>query len=89
MFGLFKKETVDYDAMFMEQYKAMNALRRQAQDEPDPVIRQSLLDVVAEKGRELVDLIDKGAAQDRTHFQHLAEQAEKEAQDFRALNEDL
>ena len=61
--GLFKKKktVIDYDAIFKEQYKSVNQLTQQAHQEMDYVIKESLYEVIVEKYRELIELIDQGA----------------------------
>ena len=45
--GLFsKKQKVDYDALFKEQYKSVNQLTMQAHNELDYVIKESLFELL-------------------------------------------
>ena len=70
--GLFsRKSKVDYDLVFREQYKSLNRIHQQARDELDYKVKESLMEVVVEKYRELLELIDKGANQDSKHFEAL------------------
>ena len=70
--GLFsRKSKVDYDLVFREQYKSLNRVHQQARDELDYKVKESLMEVVVEKYRELLELIDKGAKQDPKHFEAL------------------
>lgn len=88
--GLFskkKKETVDYNAMFKEQYKSINQLTQQAQNELDYVIKESLYEVIVEKYNELIDFIDQGAHFDKAHFEALRENAKKELQSIHQINQ--
>ncbi|MCD7949472.1 MAG: hypothetical protein LUG12_04305 [Erysipelotrichaceae bacterium] len=89
--GLFskKKQKVDYDAMFKEQYKSVNQLLQQANNEMDFVIKESILALVVEKYNELIDLIDKGAAFDKDHFIALKSNAQKQLEDVQAINKGL
>ena len=59
--GLFKKKktVIDYDAMFKEQYKSINQITQQANNELDYVIKESLYEVIVEKYNELIDFIDQ------------------------------
>ena len=81
--GLFKKKktVIDYDAMFKEQYKSVNQLTQQAHQEMDYVIKESLYEVIVEKYRELIELIDK------EHFEALKDNAMKELQSIHQINE--
>ncbi len=88
--GLFskkKKETVDYNAMFKEQYKSINQLTQQAQNELDYVIKESLYAVIVEKYDELIGFIDQGADYDKAHFQSLKANAQKELESIRQINQ--
>lgn len=84
-----KKQKIDYDLLFKEQYKSINQLMMQANQELDFVIKQSLLELVVEKYNELIDFIDKGASFDKDHFISLRESANKELQSIRDINQDL
>ncbi|MCD7808492.1 MAG: hypothetical protein LUH02_04055 [Erysipelotrichaceae bacterium] len=88
--GLFskKKPKIDYDAIFKEQYKSVNQLLQQANNEMDYVIKESILALVVEKYNELIDLIDQGAAFDKDHFIALKNNAEKQLADVHAINKD-
>ena len=56
--GLFsKKQKVDYDALFKEQYKSVNQLTMQAHNELDYVIKESLFELIVEKYNELITFI--------------------------------
>ena len=88
--GLFskkKKTTVDYNAMFKEQYKSINQLTQQAQNELDFVIKESLYAVIVEKYDELIGFIDQGADYDKEHFQSLKANAQKELESIRQINQ--
>lgn len=87
--GLFsKKQKIDYDVVFKEQYKSINQLMSQAQQENDYVIKESILTLVVQKYNELLDLIDKGAAFDRMHFLSLQQSAQHELELVRSINKD-
>ncbi|WP_295131316.1 hypothetical protein [uncultured Catenibacterium sp.] len=87
--GLFsRKSKVDYDLVFREQYKSLNRIHQQARDELDYKVKESLMEVVVEKYRELLELIDKGAKQDPEHFEALKKNAEDELQTIKNINED-
>ena len=89
--GLFsKKQKVDYDALFKEQYKSVNQLTMQAHNELDYVIKESLFELIVEKYNELITFIDQGASYDKAHFESLRENAQKELKtynsgDFRCI----
>lgn len=87
--GLFKKKkvSIDYDAIFKEQYKSVNQLTNQALQELDYVIKESLYEVIVEKYNELIGLIDQGAHYDKEHFEALRANAKKELQSIRQINE--
>ncbi|UTY39853.1 hypothetical protein NMU03_03330 [Allocoprobacillus halotolerans] len=87
--GLFKKKkvSIDYDAVFKEQYKSVNQLTNQALQELDYVIKESLYEVIVEKYNELIGLIDQGAHYDKEHFEALRANAQKELQSIRQINE--
>ncbi len=63
-----KKQKVDYNAIFKEQYKSINQLTMQAQNELDYMIKESLYTLIIEKYDELIELIEKGASFDKEHF---------------------
>ncbi|MEG0275567.1 MAG: hypothetical protein RR630_00915 [Coprobacillus sp.] len=85
--GLFSKKTkVDYDVLFKEQYKSINQLMMQANNELDFVIKQSLLEVVVEKYNQLFECIDNGAAFDKAHFISLQQSAMKELETIKSIN---
>lgn len=87
--GLFSKKTkVDYDVLFKEQYKSINQLMMQVNNELDYVIKQSLLEVVVEKYNQLFDCIDKGAAFDKAHFISLQDNVKKELETIKSINSD-
>ena len=87
--GLFsRKSKVDYDLVFREQYKSLNRVHQQARDELDYKVKESLMEVVVEKYRELLELIDKGAKQDPKHFEALKKNVEDELQTIKNINED-
>ena len=87
--GLFsKKQKVDYDALFKEQYKSVNQLTMQAHNELDYVIKESLFELIVEKYNELIAFIDQGASYDKTHFESLRENAEKELKTLQDINKD-
>lgn len=87
--GLFKKKkkVIDYDAMFKEQYKSINQITQQANNELDYVIKESLYEVIVEKYNELIDFIDQGAHFDKAHFEALRENAKKELQSIHQINQ--
>lgn len=87
--GLFKKKktVIDYDAMFKEQYKSINQITQQANNELDYVIKESLYEVIVEKYNELIDFIDQGAHFDRAHFEALRDNAKKELQSIHQINQ--
>lgn len=87
--GLFsKKQKIDYDALFKEQYKSINQLTMQAHDEMDYVIKESLFVMIVEKYNELIALIDQGANFEKAHFESLRESAFKELEMIRNVNKD-
>lgn len=87
--GLFsKKQKVDYDALFKEQYKSVNQLTMQAHNELDYVIKESLFEVIVEKYNELIAFIDQGASYDKAHFESLRENAKKELKTLQDINKD-
>ncbi|MDM8195329.1 hypothetical protein QUV98_03225 [Massilimicrobiota timonensis] len=87
--GLFKKKktVIDYDAMFKEQYKSINQITQQANNELDYVIKESLYEVIVEKYNELIDFIDQGAHFDKAHFEALRDNAKKELQSIHQINQ--
>lgn len=88
--GLFsKKQKIDYDRLFKEQYKSINQLTIQAQEEMDFVIKESLFEVVVQKYNELFDYIDKGAQFEKAHFESLQVNAMNELQKVKNINQDL
>lgn len=85
--GLFsKKKKIDYDAVFKEKYKNINQLNIQAQGELDYVIKESLYALIVEKYDELIELINRGASYDKTHFLALKENAVKEYINIQNIN---
>lgn len=87
--GLFsKKQKVDYDALFKEQYKSVNQLTIQAHNELDYVIKESLFELIVEKYNELITFIDQGASYDKAHFESLRENAQKELKTLQDINKD-
>lgn len=87
--GLFsKKQKVNYDAVFKEQYKSINQLSMQAHNELDYTIKESLYALMIEKYDELLELIDQGASFDKEHFIALKKNVEKEYQDIQNINKD-
>lgn len=87
--GLFsKKQKVDYDALFKEQYKSVNQLTMQAHNELDYVIKESLFELIVEKYNELITIIDQGASYDKAHFESLRENAQKELKTLQVINKD-
>ena len=87
--GLFsKKQKVDYDALFKEQYKSVNQLTMQAHNELDYVIKESLFELIVEKYNELITFIDQGAPYDKAHFESLRENAQKELKTLQDINKD-
>ncbi|MFR7592455.1 MAG: hypothetical protein ACLUVC_13520 [Longibaculum sp.] len=90
--GLFskkKKETIDYDAVFKEQYKSINQLMMQAHEELDFVIKESLLKMIVEKYNELLTLIDQGAHFEKDHFEALKQSACQELETIQNINKDI
>ena len=87
--GLFKKKktVIDYDAMFKEQYKSINQITQQANNELDYVIKESLYEVIVEKYNELIDFIDQGAHFDKAHFEALRDNVKKELQSIHQINQ--
>lgn len=87
--GLFKKKktVIDYDAMFKEQYKSINQITQQANNELDYVIKESLYEVIVEKYNELIDFINQGAHFDKAHFEALRDNAKKELQSIHQINQ--
>lgn len=83
-----KKQKVDYDAVFKEQYKSINQLTMQAHNELDYTIKESLYALIIEKYDELIELIDKGASFDKNHFISLKESAMKEYQNIQGVNKE-
>ena len=87
--GLFsKKQKIDYDALFKEQYKSINQLTMQAHDEMDYVIKESLFVMIVEKYDELIGLIDQGANFEKAHFESLRDSVQKELETIRNINKD-
>ena len=87
--GLFsKKQKVDYDALFKEQYKSVNQLTMQAHNELDYVIKESLFELIVEKYNELITFIQQGASYDKAHFESLRENAQKELKTLQDINKD-
>ena len=87
--GLFsKKQKVDYDALFKEQYKSVNQLTMQAHNELDYVIKESLFELIVERYNELITFIDQGASYDKAHFESLRENAQKELKTLQDINKD-
>ena len=87
--GLFsKKQKVDYDALFKEQYKSVNQLTMQAHNELDYVMKESLFELIVEKYNELITFIDQGASYDKAHFESLRENAQKELKTLQDINKD-
>ncbi|MCI9049063.1 MAG: hypothetical protein HFF36_02025 [Coprobacillus sp.] len=81
-----KKQKVDYNAIFKEQYKSINQLTMQAQNELDYMIKESLYTLIIEKYDELIELIEKGASFDKEHFLSLRENIMKEYQMIQNIN---
>lgn len=81
-----KKQKVDYNAIFEEQYKSINQLTMQAQNELDYMIKESLYTLIIEKYEELIELIEKGASFDKEHFLSLRENIMKEYQMIQNIN---
>lgn len=87
--GLFsKKQKIDYDALFKEQYKSINQLTMQAHDEMDYIIKESLFVMIVEKYDELIGLIDQGANFEKAHFESLRDSVQKELETIRNINKD-
>lgn len=83
-----KKQKIDYNAVFKEQYKSINQLTMQANNELDYTIKESLYVLIIEKYDELITLIDKGASFDKEHFISLKENAVKEYQMIKGVNKE-
>lgn len=81
-----KKKKLDYDLLFQEQYKSINKLTMQAQNELDYVIKEHLYEVIVEKYNELLNYIDQGAHYDRKHFLSLQEHALSELNSLKDIN---
>lgn len=73
-----KKEKVDINEVFKEQYKTLNRIMQSAQEELDGDIKVASYQLVIEKYNQLLDLIDQGANYDRQHFASLKQNVEKE-----------
>lgn len=86
--GLFsKKQKVDYDALFKEQYKSINQITMQANNENDFVIKESLWALVVEKYDELLSLIEQGAHFEKEHFESLKKNAQEELKKVKDINQ--
>lgn len=86
--GLFsRKQKVDYDALFKEQYKSINQITMQANNENDFVIKESLWALVVEKYDELLSLIDQGAHYEKEHFESLKKNAQEELKKVKDINQ--
>lgn len=83
-----KKQKIDYNAVFKEQYKSINQLTMQANNELDYTIKESLYALIIEKYNELIELIDKGAAYDKNHFISLRDNAVKEYKTIQGVNKE-
>lgn len=81
-----KKQKINYDALFKEQYKSINQLTMQAQNELDYTIKESLYALIIEKYNELIELIDKGASFDKDHFLSLRDNVLNEYQKIQDIN---
>lgn len=81
-----KKQKINYDALFKEQYKSINQLTMQAQNELDYTIKESLYALIIEKYNELIELIDKGASFDKDHFLSLRDNILNEYQKIQDIN---
>ena len=81
-----KKQKINYDALFKEQYKSINQLTMQAQNELDYTIKESLYALIIEKYNELIELIDKGASFDTDHFLSLRDNILNEYQKIQDIN---
>ena len=87
--GLFsKKQKVDYDALFKEQYKSVNQLTMQAHNELDYVIKESLFELIVVKYNELITIIDQGDSYYKAHFESLRENSQKELKTLQDINKD-
>lgn len=85
--GLFsRKKKIDYNAVFKEKYKSANKLSQQAHNEIDYVIKESLWQNVVDSYKELIDLIDQGADFDKKYFESLMENANKELDVVKKIN---
>lgn len=86
--GLFsKKQKIDYDALFKEQYKSINQITMQANNENDFVIKESLWALVVEKYDELLSLIEQGAHFEKEHFEALKKSAQEELEKVKDINQ--
>lgn len=83
-----KKQKIDYDAVFKEQYKAINQLMQQAHNELDYSIKESLYALIVEKYNELIELINQGASFEKEHFEALRDNAQNELQILHNVNKD-
>lgn len=85
--GLFsKKKKIDYNAVFKDKYKNVNKLTQMAHNEIDFVIKESLWQNVVDSYKELIDLIDQGADFDKEYFKSLMDNANKELNVVKKIN---
>ena len=85
--GLFsKKKKIDYNAVFKDKYKNVNKLTQMAHNEIDFVIKESLWQNVVDSYKELIDLIDQGADSDKEYFKSLMDNANKELNVVKKIN---
>lgn len=87
MFFRKKKIKEDYDHLFLDQYRALNKIHQQALEEPDYIIKESLLEIVINKYDTLLEYIEMGAKQDKEHFISLRKHAQEELDTVRSINE--
>lgn len=88
--GLFsKKSKINYDQLFVEKNKYVNKLRMQAFNESDYVIKESLWNSVILQYQELLEYIDKGANYDRKYIVNLLNDANKELEKVKGVNENV
>lgn len=84
-----KKKKIDYNVVFKEKYKYVNKVSIEAHNELDYVIKQSLWENVVAGYQELIELINQGADQDKQYFISLLNNAEKELEMVKKINESV
>lgn len=73
-----RKKTVDLDEVFKKEYKDINSIVNEANNELDLKIQISLLELAYEKYGDLLELIDQGVEYDRKHFEVLQNDLKKQ-----------